>query len=284
MTPDPFPQYKSKTVLRTVRYIIYKDIDAIHDIINTYHVQREAYNRAIESQLLHPGIVDPKLRSPKTPNGMQGQLTDWRNNGEVHEICKGGTYIQRPGVLDARDACEKHWKHIAKRMERIFHMDVTKEWIKNNPVDWKSLDFTEKRNWIQKALDNGLEIPPRLCNIFNDRKLFRRNKDGIKSLVSYVPPERIDANTIRVKGMESQLHVKCRKGLPPENRWKSCRVVPRGIHRNMNNPDQLRFEIHITIEVDIIDVPTNKDFSASIRFRKAMMAFLRVLPYAVYLA
>ena len=259
MNTDPFIQYQSRTVLRTVRYPVYKDIDVIHDIINTYHVQREAYNRAIESQLEHPGIVDSKLRSPKTPNGVQGQLTDWRNNDEVHEIYKGGTYIQRPGVLDARDACEKHWKHVAKRMERIFNMDSTQEWIKENPKfnpnNWNKLKFTEKRDWIQNALNNGLEIPPRLCNIFNDRKLFRNRKDGIKSLVSYVPPERIDANTLRVKGMESQLHVKCRKGLPPENRWKSCRVVPRGIHRNMNNLDLLRFEIHITIEVDVVIHP-----------------------------
>ena len=260
MKTDPYKQHKRRTVTRTVQYIVYASTDANNGIVSTYDDQREAYNKAIESQLEHPGYVDPKRKSPKTPNGILGQLPTWRQNGELH---KGGmSVVQRPPVIDARWACEQRWKSIDKKMERIFNFNTTQEWIKNNPEfnpnNWNKLKFEDKRNWIRKAIDNGLELSVRdTRNLFNDRKLFRRAKDGIKTVVSYTPPERIDSNTLRMDGADYSLHVKCPKGLPPQDRIKSVCIVPRGIHRDMRRPELLRFKVHLAVEVDIIEVPAS---------------------------
>ena len=259
MKTDPYKQHKRRTVTRTVQYIVYADSNANKGIVATYDDQREAYNRAIESQLEHPGWVDPKLKSPKTPNGILGQLPMWRQNGELHEGVL--SVVHRPPVIDARWACEQRWKSIAKKMERIFNFNTTQEWIKSNPehkVDWNKLKFEDKRNWIRKALDNGLELSIRdTRNLFNDKKLFRRAKDGIKTVISHDSPKRIDSNTLQMQGEDYQLHVKCPKGLPPQNRIKSMCIVPRGIHRDMRKPELLRFKVHLSVEVDIIEVPAS---------------------------
>ena len=62
-----------ETVIRTFRFPVRADTAVHKALIAADHVQREPYNRAIESHLAHRGRVDPLHNSPVAPHGLHGQ-------------------------------------------------------------------------------------------------------------------------------------------------------------------------------------------------------------------
>ena len=255
MPLDPLKHYRSRTVLRNKRYRLRTSLSSTLDIIGMNHCQRETWNRTIESQKDHRGWTDPLYKSKKNPNGIQGQLTEWRNNGEVH----GPVSLQRPMVRRALTACERAWAHEQKQAERILKdIENVDKWNKENPEwdwgNWDAIGYEGRRDW------DG-DKPPKACDRFRDQRIppddtkrFRRGKDGVQTVIVDTPPERVDANTLRAPGTDIKLKVKCPKGLPPQARIRSMRIVPKGPWRDMRRPGMLRFEVHLTIETDIIEV------------------------------
>ena len=255
MNIDPLKHYQLKTVYRTVRYPIRANLSTTLAIIGMNHTQRETWNRTIESQIIHRGWVDAERKSPKTPFGALGQLTKWRHNGEVH----GELKLQRPMVRRGLLACERAWAHEQTQAERILKdIENVNKWnINNLEWDWGWWDEIGpdgRKEWDGKA-------PPKACDRFrdqrippNDKKRFRRRKDGIQTVIMDTSPKRASANTIYIPEKDLTLKVKCPKGLPPQDRMKSYSIVPKGPWRDMRRPGMLRFEIHITVETDVIEI------------------------------
>ena len=224
-------------------------------IIGMNHGQRETWNRTMESQIAHRGWIDAERKSKKTPFGALGQLTVWRNNNEIH----GPLALQRPMARRAITACERAWAHEKEQAERILKdIENVNKWNISNPEwdwgYWDAIGPDDRKDW-----DN--DKPPKACDRFrdqrippDDKKRFRRRKDGIQTVIFDTPPKRVDANTLRAPGTDIELKVKCPDGLPPQARIRSMQIVPKGPWRDMRKPGMLRFEIHLTIEVDVIEI------------------------------
>ena len=139
---------RRKTVVRTLRYPVLADTAVHTALVAAAHVQREAYNRTVTSQLAHRGRVDPARKTPKTPDAVLGQLTKWRRHGEVH----GLLILQRPAALAARLACRFAWEHKATQAQRVVDdMTAVEKWNAANPEwDW--------RWWDQLEADGRTEV------------------------------------------------------------------------------------------------------------------------------
>ena len=260
-------QRQPDTVIRTMRYPVRADTTVHVALVAAAHVQREAYNRTVTSQLEHRGWVDPARKTPKTPDAVLGQLTKWRRNGEVH----GLLVLQRPAVLAARFACQFAWEHEAEQAQRVVDdLTAVEKWNAANPEWdwgwWDQLEADGRTEWLAEAKTEGRKTPPKACDRFrdqrhppNDHRRFRRAKDGMKSVTLQVPPRRVDAQTLRVPGIRTSIRVKSPKGLPSEERMRSIRLVPRGEHRDMRRPEKLRFEAHVSVEVDVIEPEARRD-------------------------
>ena len=260
-------QRQPDTVIRTMRYPVRADTAVHTALVAAAHVQRETYNRTVASQLAHRGWVDPARKTPRTPDGLLGQLTKWRDDGEVH----GPLVLQRPAALAARLACRFAWEHEAEQARRVVDdLVAVEKWNAANPEWdwgwWDELGHDGRKQWTAEAKTQGRKAPPQACDRFrdqrhppNDQKRFRRAKDGMKSIALLVPPRRVDAQTLKASGIGIPIRVKSPKGLPPEERMKSIRLVPRGEHRDMRKPERLRFEAHVSVEVDVARPKTRKN-------------------------
>ena len=141
-------------------------------------------------------------------------------------------------------------------------MTAVEAWNAENPEWdwgwWDALGADGRRKWLAKARKEGRKTPPPACDRFRDQRnppddgrRFRRAKDGMKSVALLVPPQRVDGVTLRVPGIGVPIRVKCPEGLPPQGRMKAVRLVPRGDCRDMRHPERLRFEAHVSVEVDV---------------------------------
>ena len=251
----------TERVVRTMRFPVRADRAVHAALVAAGHVQREAYNRAIASQLLHRGRVDPVQKSPKHPHGILGQLTRWRNDDALH----GPIALQRPAVRAAREACKRAWAHEAGQAARIADdIEAVTRWNAAHPDwDWGAWD----RCGAQGRKDTpARQRPPTATDRFRDQRnapddhaRLRRAKDGMRSIVSDRAPVRIDARTVRVRGIDTPITVKCAKGLPPGERMRSIRIVARGTELDMRTPRALRFEAHISVEIDVVEAPCASD-------------------------
>ena len=260
-------QRQPDKVIRTMRYPVRADTTVHTALVAAAHVQRETYNRTVASQLAHRGWVDPARKTPKTPDAVLGQLTDWRRDGEVH----GPLDLQRPAALAARLACRFAWEHEAEQARRVVDdLAAAEKWNAKNPEWdwgwWDELGADGRKQWTAEAKTQGRKAPPQACDRFRDQrhppddhKRFRRAKDGMKSIALLVPPRRVDAQTLKVSGIGIPIRVKSPKGLPPEERMRSVRLVPRGEHRDMRQPEKLRFEAHVSVEVDVVEPKARLD-------------------------
>ena len=283
MNTDPYTQLQSKMINRTIRLPICEDMDLYEEFIAQNHVYREAWNKGVEYQLQRPEKIYPLMKSPKNPDAFYAMLTKWRSNGEVHG--KGMLCLQRASLRQTRETCEKKLKARLKKIGRIARAQAkVDKWNKENPDwDWgkwnKKLRSKGKNRsaFIAERRRKGKKVPPMSAYWWNQQtvendnhKLFRRRKDGFRTIVWDDPPLKVDGNEIKAPGMKNPIHVKLHKDkklkcpieLPPLERIRSMRVVLKK-RRNkrkqgdLRYPEKMEFELHLTVATDVV-IPPNR--------------------------
>ena len=92
------------------------------------HQQRALYNRTINAVAPQGGAVPAAMKSPHHPDGLYGQLTDWRR--ETDWIADIAVALARPALAQAREALQGHEAAVRARCARLPRRDRAVE-----PVD-----------------------------------------------------------------------------------------------------------------------------------------------------
>ena len=138
------------------------------------------YNRTINAVSPQGGAVPATMKSPGHPNGLYGQLTEWR--GEVWWIADIAVALARRAVAQAREALKAHEGAVRARCARLLdESDAWTRWMVEHPGwdcgAWDALSTEEKR-------ERAGEAPPRSASTWRDERggdgsrteLYRRRK------------------------------------------------------------------------------------------------------------
>ena len=193
------------------------------------HQQRAMYNRTINAVSPQGGAVPATMKSPGHPNGLYGQLTEWR--GEVSWIADIAVALARRAVAQAREALKAHEGAVRARCARLLdESDAWTRWMVEHPGwdcgAWDALSTEEKR-------ERAGDAPPRSASTWRDERggdgsrteLYRRRKRTGRCAVSWhTPPRRVDARTLRLAGLGA-IEVRAPNGLPEASRMRAARGV-----------------------------------------------------------
>ena len=160
------------------------------------HQQRAMYNRTINAVSPQGGAVPATMKSPGHPNGLYGQLTEWR--GKVSWIADIAVALARPA--EAREALKAHEGAVRARCARLLdESDAWTRWMVEHPDcgAWDALSTEEKR-------ERAGDAPPRSASTWRDERggdgsrteLYRRRKRDAGGELD-TPPRRVDAQTLR---------------------------------------------------------------------------------------
>ena len=214
------------------------------------HQQRAMYNRTINAVSPQGGAVPATMKSPGHPNGLYGQLTEWR--GEVWWIADIAVALARRAVAQAREALKAHEGAVRARCARLLdESDAWTRWMVEHPGwdcgAWDALSTEEQR-------ERAGEAPPRSASTWRDERggdgsrteLYRRRKRTGRCAVSWhTPPSRVDAQTLRLAGLGA-IEVRAPNGLPEASRMRAARVCVRKGRRG-----RCRVEVHLSVRVDV---------------------------------
>ena len=214
------------------------------------HQQRALYNRTINAVAPQGGAVPAAMKSPRHPDGLYGQLTDWRR--ETDWIADIPVALARPALAQAREALQGHEAAVRARCARL--LDETARWSRWmnehpdwDPGAWDALSADEKRERTDQA-------PPRSASTWRDERggdgsrtaLYRRRKRAGRCAVSWnTPPKRVDARTLRLPGL-GDIQVRAPNGLPEASRLRSARVCLRNGRRGRR-----RVDVHLSVRIDV---------------------------------
>ena len=222
------------------------------------HQQRALYNRTINTVAPQGGTVPATMKSPGHPDGLYGQLTQWRH--ETPWIADIPVGLTRPAVAQAREGLQAHEEAVHARCARLLDenaawtrwMDEHPEW---DPGAWDALSTDEKRERAEEA-------PPRSASTWRDERggdgsrtgLYRRRKRAGRCAVSWnTPPRRVDSQTLRLPGL-GDIQVRAPNGLPEAARLRSARVCVRNGRRG-----RCRVDVHLSVRIDVEPRNDNTD-------------------------
>ena len=251
--PQATQSSETPFVLRKRIYRAVRTPDLEAALTRCRHVQRAVYNRTIDAVAPEGGPVLALYKSPDHPDGLYGQLTDWRAGDEWLAECP--IRLLRPAVLQARNALKAHEDSVAERCERLLEEDASwTRWKAAYPdwdeAAWDALPVAEKR----KAINRG-DAPPKSVSTWNDERagdgsrdaLHLRRKDTESRTVQWdTAPVRIDHSTLSLPGL-GPIAVVANNPLPDAERLRSAQVCVRTGRRG-----RCRIEVHLCVRVDVV--------------------------------
>jgi putative transposase len=246
-----------KRIIRTLCYDVKTTQSLLRAVEKLRHDQRAVYNHTISSVDAHGGAIPAVQKSIKHPDGLYGQLTQWREKGDSW-FTSIPVSIARPAVVQAHGALKAHEDALCARLERLLEEDEQwQKWLEKHPGwdsgAWDRLDRNEKR----LAIKNG-EAPPKCISIRGDE----RNGDGSKdelhrtrkaasrcAVVWHTPPRRSGVDVVRLPGLKPDIEVRTRQGLPPQQRLKAAKLC---LRKGRNGKPLLRLHVAVATDVEAV--------------------------------